>query len=77
MPAPITPQYMEKLYDDTVDERMQGTALILQLARNPENLEAILFNGREGAAGVPSLCVLAAARKTVIQNVTTFVRLSV
>jgi hypothetical protein len=36
---------MEKLYDDTVDERLQGAMLILQLARNPANLEPILFNG--------------------------------
>jgi hypothetical protein len=40
-------QYMEKLYDDTVEERMQGAALILQLARVPSNLEAILFNGED------------------------------
>jgi hypothetical protein len=38
---------MEKLYDDTVEERMQGAALILQLARVPSNLEAILFNGED------------------------------
>jgi hypothetical protein len=36
---------MEKLYDDTVEERMKGAALILQLAREPGNLETILFNG--------------------------------
>ena len=54
---------MEKLYDDTVDERMQGTALILQLARNPENLEAILFNGRrEQLVSLPCVSLLPLAR---------------
>jgi hypothetical protein len=35
---------MMKLYDD-LDGRQQGAAMILQLARTPSNLEAILYNG--------------------------------
>lgn len=36
---------MEKLYDDSVDERVSGAAHILQLARDPALLPHILGNG--------------------------------
>jgi hypothetical protein len=36
--------YLEKLYD-TMDDKVEGTFLILQLARNHENLEALVSNG--------------------------------
>lgn len=32
------------LYED-VPEKIKGTALVLQLARNPDNLEELLQNG--------------------------------
>ena len=36
--------YLELLYED-VPEKLRGAALILQLARNPDNLEEIFQNG--------------------------------
>lgn len=36
--------YMELLYED-VPEKIRGSALILQLARNPDNLEELFQNG--------------------------------
>ncbi len=36
---------MEKLYDDSVDERVNGASLILQLARDPGNVETIICHG--------------------------------
>ena len=38
-------QYMETLYDDSVDERVKGAGMILQLARDPGLLQHILGNG--------------------------------
>jgi len=37
--------YLELLYED-VPEKLRGTALILQLSRNPDNLEELFQNGR-------------------------------
>ena len=37
-------EYVELLYEG-VPEKIRGSALILQLARNPENLEELLHNG--------------------------------
>ena len=37
-------EYLELLYED-VPEKLKGAALILQLARNPDNLEEIFQNG--------------------------------
>ena len=37
-------EYIELLYEDT-PKKIRGTALILQLARNPDNLEEIAQNG--------------------------------
>ena len=37
--------YLELLYED-LPEKSRGTALILQLARNPDNLEELFQNGR-------------------------------
>ena len=39
-------EYLELLYED-IPEKIRGTALILQLARNPDNLEEIFQNGME------------------------------
>ena len=36
--------YLELLYED-IPEKQRGTALILQLARNPDNLEELFQNG--------------------------------
>lgn len=36
--------YVDMLYED-VAEKTRGTALVLQLARNPDNLEEIMANG--------------------------------
>mgnify|MGYP003691735221 CR=1 FL=1 len=36
--------YMELLYED-VPEKVRGSALLLQLARNPDNLEELFQNG--------------------------------
>lgn len=37
-------EYVELLYE-SVPEKIRGSALILQLARNPDNLEELLHNG--------------------------------
>jgi len=37
-------EYLELLYED-VPEKLRGTALILQLSRNPDNLEELFQNG--------------------------------
>ena len=37
--------YLELLYED-VPEKVRGTALVLQLARNPDNLEELFQNGK-------------------------------
>ena len=37
-------EYIELLYEDTPN-KIRGTALILQLTRNPDNLEEIAQNG--------------------------------
>jgi len=38
-------EYLELLYED-VPEKLRGTALILQLSRNPDNLEELFQNGQ-------------------------------
>lgn len=37
-------EYVERLYED-VPEKIRGAMLLLQLARNPDNLEEIILNG--------------------------------
>lgn len=37
--------YMELLYED-VPEKIRGSALLLQLSRNPDNLEELFANGK-------------------------------
>ena len=37
-------EYCDLMYED-IEEKVRGTALILQLARNPDNLEELLQNG--------------------------------
>lgn len=37
-------EYIELLYED-IPDKVRGSALILQLARNPDNLEELLLNG--------------------------------
>ena len=39
-------EYIELLYEDTPN-KIRGTALILQLTRNPDNLEEIAHNGMQ------------------------------
>lgn len=39
-------EYIEYLYED-LPERIRGSALILQLARNPDNLEELEKNGNK------------------------------
>ena len=36
--------YLELLYED-VPEKVRGSALLLQLARNPDNLQELFQNG--------------------------------
>lgn len=36
-------EYIELLYED-IPDKVRGSALILQLARNPDNLEELLLN---------------------------------
>lgn len=38
------PQYVELLYED-IQDKIKGSALILQLARNPDNLVELSKNG--------------------------------
>lgn len=38
-------EYLELLYED-VPEKLRGSALILQLSRNPDNLEELFQNGQ-------------------------------
>ena len=38
-------EYLELLYED-VAEKVRGSALLLQLSRNPDNLEELFSNGR-------------------------------
>jgi hypothetical protein len=38
--------YSEMLYEDNISVKMRGSALILQLARNPDNLEELFQNGK-------------------------------
>lgn len=38
-------EYVELLYED-LPERIRGSALILQLARHPDNLEELQKNGK-------------------------------
>ena len=37
--------YLELLYDD-LQAKIRGTKLILQLARNPDNLQELAANGK-------------------------------
>lgn len=37
--------YLELLYED-VPEKVRGSALLLQLSRNPDNLEELFQNGK-------------------------------
>ena len=39
-------EYLEMLYED-LPEKQRGTALLLQLARNPDNLDEIFQNGEQ------------------------------
>lgn len=51
--------YVELLYED-VPEKIRGATLILQLARNPDNLEELLQNGtqqRQLAGGEGQKCL--------------------
>lgn len=36
--------YIELLYED-IPEKVRGTQLVLQLARNPDNLDELMLNG--------------------------------
>lgn len=38
-------QYLEKLYDESMEEKVAGTGLILQLSKTVGNLEALITNG--------------------------------
>ena len=38
--------YIEMLYEEDLGTRIRGSALILQLARNPDNLEELFQNGK-------------------------------
>ncbi len=39
-------EYSEMLYEDDIGVKVRGSALILQLARNPDNLEELFQNGK-------------------------------
>jgi len=38
-------EYLELMYED-VPEKLRGSALVLQLSRNPDNLEELFQNGQ-------------------------------
>lgn len=48
-------EYIELLYED-IPDKVRGSALILQLARNPDNLEELLINGNKGFKLFLMLC---------------------
>lgn len=48
-------EYIELLYED-IPDKVRGSALILQLARNPDNLEELLINGNKGLKLLLMLC---------------------
>ena len=41
-----TEEYLESLYE-SLPEKIRGTALILQLSRNPDNLQELCANGEK------------------------------
>ena len=47
--------YLELLYED-VPEKIRGSALILQLSRNPDNLEELFQNGNSSVLIVILQC---------------------
>lgn len=47
-------EYLELLYED-IPEKVRGSALVLQLARNPDNLEDLFHNGEEEMSPQPHL----------------------
>lgn len=50
-------EYIELLYED-IPDKVRGSALILQLARNPDNLEELLINGNFKTNGNFSSCAV-------------------
>ena len=40
-----TEEYLESLYE-SLPEKIRGTALILQLSRNPDNLQELCMSGK-------------------------------
>lgn len=48
-------EYIELLYED-IPDKVRGSALILQLARNPDNLEELLINGNKSLKLLLMLC---------------------
>lgn len=52
-------QYMDKLYDDSLEEKVAGTGCILQLVRNVANLEELVNNGAlRGCGAAEAVCSL-------------------
>ena len=49
--------YLELLYED-VPEKIRGSALILQLSRNPDNLEELFQNGNDSVIIIILQCKL-------------------
>lgn len=53
-------EYIELLYED-IPDKVRGSALILQLARNPDNLEELLINGNKALKLLLMLCCFCGA----------------
>jgi len=52
---------MEMLYDDTAS-KIKGSSLILQVARNPDNLTELAQNGKQ----LTNICLLNSYQKTYL-----------
>lgn len=39
-------EYFDMLYEDAFENKVHGTFMVMQLAKQPENLEALLTNGQ-------------------------------
>ena len=54
--------YAEMLYE-SMQEKIRGSALILQLARNPDNLSEIIQKGNDGPMVARATCILLSVQR--------------
>lgn len=50
-------EYVELLYEG-MEEKVKGATLILHLARNPDNLEELLQNGKDRGGETEKVCAI-------------------